>query len=151
VIPPGGETPVAVQRFAWGPNQSYIWYSGSLVMNGKEQPHFAGMLMWNGVHKNIDMLLAMDLQSGRAAEQGTFSVADDGSIVREINGIFSEGVQPIGGAPAGPDGMIEHFRQTYRQKGSDTVLTSVMHETAQGWVATFPGSDRLIMKRRSTQ
>lgn len=151
VMPQGGGTPVAVQRFTWGPNESYMWYAGGMVVNGKEQPHFEGMLVWNGVHKNLDMLLAMDLHSGRAAEEGTFSLADDGTVVREINGIFSEGVQPIGGSPAGPAGTIEHFRQTYQKQGPDTVLTSVMHQTDKGWVATFPGSDRLIMKRRSAQ
>jgi hypothetical protein len=151
VVPQGSGAPVAVQRFTWGPNQSYIWSAGSLMMNGKEQPHFEGMLVWNGVHKNLDMLLAVDLQSGRAAEQGTLSLAGDGTIVREINGIFSEGVQPMGGTAVGPAGAIEHFRQTYQQQGPDTVITSVMHQTDKGWVPTFPGSDRLIMKRRSPQ
>ena len=65
----------AVQRFTWGPGHSYIWYAGSFIgPGGKEDPHFEGMLVWNGVHKNLDMLLTMDLKSGRAQEQGTFNV-----------------------------------------------------------------------------
>lgn len=141
--------PVAIQRFTWGANQSYILCSGSLLVGGKEVPHFEGMLVWNGVTRNLDMLLAMDLQSGRAAEQGTFSIGADGTAVRDIKGVFSEGTQPIGGSPVGPDGAIEHFRQTYKMQTADTILTSVMHETATGWAPTFPGSDRLIMTRRS--
>jgi len=108
-------------------------------------------LVWNGVHKNLDMLLTMDLKSGRAQEQGTFNVASDGTIVREITGVFSEGVAPIGEAKVGPEGVSKHFRQTYKPDGTDKLLTSVMRETNDGsWVATFPGSERLVMKRRKT-
>ena len=143
----------AVQRFTWGPGHSYIWYAGSFMgRDGKEEPHFEGMLVWNGVHKNLDMLLTMDLKSGRAQEQGSFSVAPDGTIVREITGVFSEGVTPMGEGKVGPDGMSKHFRQTYKPDGADRFLTSVMRETNEGsWVATFPGSENLIMKRRKAE
>jgi len=144
---PGGMT-VAVQRFSWGTNQSYIWYSGSLLTNGKEVPHSEGMLMWNGVTKNLDMLLAMDLQTGRAAGQGTFSIAADGTTVRDFKGVFSEGTRPIGAPEVGPQGATEHFRQTYKLQSADTLLTSVMRETASGWLPASPGSDRLFMTRR---
>ena len=144
---PGGR-PVATQRFKWGPNQSYIWSSGSLFIDGKETPHFEGMLVWNGVNKNLDMLVAMDLQSGRAQEQGTFSVSADGTVVRDIKGVFSEGVRPMGAPEVGAQGATEHFRQTYKAQSADTLVTSVMYETASGWVPTFPGSDHLFMTRR---
>ena len=152
VTAPDGGPSFAVQRFTWGPGHSYIWCAGSFIgPGGKEDPHFEGMLVWNGVHKNLDMLLTMDLKSGRAQEQGTFNVAPDGTIVREITGVFSEGVAPIGEAKVGPDGMSKHFRQTYRPDGTDKFLTSVMRETNDGsWVATFPGSEKLVMKRRKT-
>lgn len=145
----GGQR-VAVQRFSWGPGHSYIWYTGSFIgPDGKEEPHFEGMLVWNGVHKNLDMLLILDLKSGRAQEQGTFSVAADGTIVRDITGVYSEGVTPIGETQVGPDGMTKHFRQTFKPDNADKIITSVMRETNDGsWVASFPGSERLIMARR---
>lgn len=150
VTAPEGGPPIAVQRFSWGPGRSYIWYTGGFIApDGKEEPHFEGMLVWNGVHKNLDMLLTMDLRSGRAQEQGTFSVASDGTIVREITGVFSEGVTPIGEAQVGADGMSKHFRQTYKPDGADKLITSVMRETNdKSWVATFPGSEQLIMVRK---
>lgn len=153
VTAPGGDESFAVQRFSWGPGHSYIWCAGSLIApNGMEEPHFEGMLVWNGVHKNLDMLLTMDLKSGRAQEQGTFSVGSDGTIVREITGVFSEGSTPIGEAKVGADGMSKHFRQTYKPDGPDKLITSAMRETNDGsWVATFPGSEKLIMKRRKAE
>jgi hypothetical protein len=108
------------------------------------------MLVWNGVHKNLDMLLTMDLKAGRAQEQGTFKVAPDGTIVREITGVFSEGVTPIGETQVGADGMSKHFRQTYKTNGADKLITSVTRETNdRNWVATFPGSEQLVMIRRN--
>jgi hypothetical protein len=94
----------------------------------------------------------MDLKSGRAQEQGTFSVAPDGTIMREITGVFAEGVTPVGEDRVGPDGASRHFRQTYKPNGADEFLTSVMRETNdESWVATFPGSEKLIMKRRKAE
>ena len=55
------ESPMAVQRVRWGPNRSYIWYAVALLTDGSEEPHLEGMLVWNGVHKNLDMLFVMDL------------------------------------------------------------------------------------------
>jgi hypothetical protein len=152
VTTPAGGAPLAVQRFSWGPGHSYIWYAGSLIApDGKEEPHFEGMLVWNGVHKTLDMLLTLDLKSGRAQEQGTLSIASDGTIVRETTGVFSEGITPIGEARVGVNGAIGHFRQTYELEGADKLVTSVMRETNSGWVASFPGSERLVMRRRVVQ
>lgn len=150
VTAPDGGQRVAVQRFSWGPNRSYIWYASSFIApDGREEPHFEGMLVWNGVHKNLDMLLTIDLKSGRAQEQGTFNVAPDGTIVREFSGVYSEGVTPVGETQVGADGMTKHFRQTYKPDGADKLIASVMRETIdKNWVATFPGSDRLIMIRK---
>jgi hypothetical protein len=147
VSPETGGAPVAKLRFRWGPNHTYIWYAQSLLMNGQEHPHFEGMLMWNGVHKNLDMLLAVDLQYGLAQEEGTFAIQADGSIVREITTYYSPGTQPLGESPVGPGGELGHFRQTYKPVSADKVLTTVMHETKAGWVPTFPGSDHLAMTR----
>jgi hypothetical protein len=103
--------PMAVQRVRWGPNRSYIWYAVALLSDGREQPHLEGMLAWNGVHKNLDMLLVMDLNSGRVQEQGTMSVETDGTLVRDITAVYSPGVQAITG-PVGPAGATNV--QAYR-------------------------------------
>ena len=141
-------SPMAVQRVRWGPNCSYIWYAVALLAEGREEPHFEGMLVWNGVHKNLDMLFVMDLRSGRVQEQGTMSAVGDRTLVRNITAVYSPGVQAITGA-VGSDGATAQFRQTYRQIGPDKIQTSAMRQTEHGWVATFPGSDRLLMVRRS--
>ncbi len=140
----------AIERFRWGPNKSYIWFSQSMLKNGIEVPHFEGMLMWNGVHKNLDMLLAVDLTYGLGQEQGTVSVASDGSIVREITAVYSEGVQPIGAPRVGPEGATGHFRQLFVPDGAGKIATSAMRETAGGWTPTFPGSDHLILTPRTS-
>lgn len=141
--------PALVARFTWGPNRSYIKYAASLLTSAGEEPHFEGVLMWNGVSKKLDMLLMLDL-SARAGvqERGTLSVGPDGTIVRDITASYSAGVTAPGGAKAGPDGATVIFRQTYRSISPTTVTTSAMRETPQGWVATFPGSERMVMTRR---
>jgi len=148
VAPEGGGPAVAGALFRWGPSRSYIWFAGSLLVDGVAQPHFEGMLMWNGIHKNLDMLVAMDLKYGLAQEHGTFSAEPDGTLVRDIEAVFSEGVQPIGLPVAGPEGETVRFRQTFKPVGPDKILTKVMRQSGEGWVATFPGSDHLVMTRR---
>ncbi|HJT79907.1 MAG TPA: hypothetical protein VJ719_01815 [Chthoniobacterales bacterium] len=140
---------MAVQRVRWGPNRSYMWYSVALISDGKEEPHLEGMLMWNGVHKNLDMLFAIDLLSGRSQEQGTISATKDGELVREITAVHSEGVPTSAGKAIGSEGGTRQFRQIYKRLGPDKIETSVMRKTDQGWVASFPGSDKWIMTRRS--
>ena len=149
VAPESGGPAAAGAVFRWGPNHSYIWTAGTLIHDGVEEPHFEGILMWNGVHRNLDALLALDLRYGLAQEQGTYSVEPDGTIVREITAVFSEGVQPMGQAVAGPGGATARFRQTFRAMGPDRIATAVLRQSGDGWVATFPGSDRLVMTRRA--
>jgi hypothetical protein len=144
-----GGPPVAGALFRWGPGRSYIWYVGSLFTGGAQRPHFEGMLLWNGVHRNLDMLLALDLEGGRIQEQGVMSVEFDGTVVREITAFYSEGAQPIGQPVAGPGGVTARFRQTFKSMGRDRILTTVLRESERGWTATFPGSDHLVMTRRS--
>lgn len=149
IAPQAGGPAVARALLRWGPKNSYIWYAGSLLINGAERPHFEGLLVWNGVRKNLDMLLALDLEGGRIQEQGVVLVQPDGTVVREVTASYSEGTRPIGQPAAGPKGATARFRQTFKRDGADRILTSVMRESGQGWVATFPGSDRLVMTRRS--
>jgi hypothetical protein len=149
VEPEAGGPAGTVVRFRWGPGRSYMWYSASLLMGGQERPHFEGMLMWNGVHRNLDMLITLDLDGGRAQEQGTVFVSPEGTVVRDITAYYSEGVGMITtGRRAGPEGGSAHFRQTFKAQSADRVLTSLLRESADGWVPTFPGSDHLVMVRR---
>lgn len=139
----------AIARFKWGPGRSYMWYSASFIANGAEEPHFEGLLLWNGVHRNLDMLLSLDLKGGRVQEQGTLSTAADGSVVRDITAYYSEGVGMLStGRPAPEGGATVHFRQTFKSEGPGRVLTSLLRESGGGWVPTFPGSDHLAMTRR---
>jgi hypothetical protein len=149
IAPESGGPSVARATFRWGPGSSYIWYAGSLLVGGVERPHFEGLLVWNGVRKNLDMLLALDLEGGRIQEQGRVFVEKGGTVVREITATYSEGTRPIGQPAAGPGGTTARFRQTFRKIGPDRISTQVMRQSGSGWVATFPGSDRLVMTRRS--
>jgi hypothetical protein len=149
VAPEAGGAPMARALFRWGPNHSCIWYSGSLLVKGVEVPHFERLLPWNGVRKNLDMLLALDLDGGRVQEQGVVSIEADGTVVRHITAFYSEGEQPIGQPVAGAGGAKARFRQTFQAAGPDRIRTTVMRELGKGWVATFPGSDHLVMIRRS--
>jgi hypothetical protein len=148
VSPTAGGSPVATAQFRWGPNRSYIWYAGSLILDGVERPHFEGLLVWNGVEHHLDMLLSMDLERGLVQEQGSLHAEADGTVVREITATYAEGSRPIGGPPAGRAGASAHFRQTFKPDGPDRVMTSVLRQTEKGWTATFPGSDRLVMTRK---
>lgn len=142
-------TPFMVARLSWAANRSYIRYTASILSDKGEEPHFDGVLMWNGVAKNLDMLLMLDLTARAGAqERGTLSIAPDGTVVREIVASYSEGMAPMGGHKADANGATANFRQTYRRLSADRIATTVMRKTAQGWLATFPGSDRLIMTRR---
>ena len=135
VAPVSGGAAAAVTRFRWGPNQSYIWFAVATLAAGREEPHLEGILVWNGARKDLDMLVVLDLNGGRAQEQGRLFVDADGSVVREIVAI-------------GPAGTRSSFRQTFRSDGERRILTSVMRQAGSDWVATFPGSDRLVMTPR---
>jgi hypothetical protein len=151
-IGPEGRTPVAITQFRWGPKKTYIWYSGGLLANGKEQPNFEGLLVWNGVRHNLDMLLVLDLNTGDLVqEQGSVSVEADGSVVRDITVYYSEGnaLPPDWKRAAGPEGATARFRHSFKQIGPGRVRTSIMRKTDDGWVPSFRGSDALIMVKRS--
>ncbi len=150
VGPEGGKA-AAVARFRWGPAKTYIWYSGALFVEGGELPSWEGPLVWNGVRKNLDFLLILEPASGNLVqEQGTMHLEPDGTVVREITAFYSEGnaVPPKWDKAAGPEGASAQFRHTFKADGPDRILSSVMRKTDDGWVANFPGSDRLVMVRR---
>jgi len=142
--------PVGVSRFTWGPGNSYIWFATSILSNGRDEPHFEGILVWNGVNRNLDMLISVDLAGGRVQEQGTLFVAPDGTIVREHAAIYSEGqLLPTGASNrVGPQGATVNFRQTFQNASSDRITTRLTRQDPSGWVPTFPGADNLTMIRR---
>lgn len=151
-VGPAGGPAAAMTRFLWGPKKTSIRYSGTLLVNGEEQPNFEGLLVWNGVHRNLDMLIVLDLSTGDLVqEQGSVSVQADGSVVRDITVFYSEGnaLPPDWKKAAGRDGASAHFRQSFKQIGPGRVRTSVFLESEQGWVPSFPGSDDLVMVKRS--
>jgi hypothetical protein len=126
-----------VQRFSWGPNRSYIWYRTSMVdAKGAERLHFEGPMVWNAATGGLDYLFVVEPGS-LMQEQGDVRVQTDGSIVREVK-------------LTGSDGTQNRFRQTFRLYDAESGVTSLMRQTATGWVPNFPGSDKLHMKRRRT-
>jgi hypothetical protein len=127
---------IAVQRFRWGPNRSYIWYSTSTLASGQEQVHFEGLLIWNFAHRNADFLFALAPGSG-AQEQGTIHVEAYGVLVRDVRATDAAG-------------HIQSFRQSFRRTGPDTALTSLERRNPDGtWAPNFPGSVNLVMTRRA--
>jgi hypothetical protein len=132
--------PFGVTRFSWGPSHSYIWFATSLIHDGREVPHLEGILVWNGMNRNLDLLVSLDLAGGRSQESGTLSIAPDGTFVRDHVATYSASAT----APA----SRATFRQTLRLEGPDRILTNGLRRTEAGWVPTFPGSDRLVMTRR---
>lgn len=146
--PEQGGAVVAVEEFRWGANQSYIAQTTSLVINGKTEPHFKGVMVWNGINRNVDYLFVVDMKYGLAQERGTYAVQADGSIVREVIATYAEGVRPVGLPIAGPAGASQQFRQTFKPLPDGRMATSLMRKTDSGWVPTFPGADRLVMTRR---
>ena len=150
-VTPASERSRLVITFRWGPNQSYIWFAAHTLDDGHEAPHFEGMLMWNGTRGDLDMLVALDMNGGRMQEQGTMHAETDGSVVRDITAVYAAGVALAGGGQAGPKGATAHFRQTFRALAPDRIETAALRDNNGTWVATFPGSDHLLMTRRAAR
>lgn len=148
-IGPEGGPPQMIARFKFGTNSNYLWNSLHTVAGATEHMHFEGMIVWNGVQKNFDFLFVLDSKQGGIQEQGTLSVAADGTIVRDIVATYAEGepVLALGGQRAGPDGFTGRFRQTFKVIGPDKVRTQVLRESNGTWIATFPGSDNIVMTK----
>jgi len=148
-IGPEGQPTQMVERFAWAANRSYMTFRAATVANRVETPHFDGVLMWDGVEHRLNMLVMLDLSpSAQVTEKGYLYRDENGVFVREITASYSEGTPTASGSPVGWAGSTGHFRQTFTVLGPDRMRTRVMHQTAGGWVPTFPGSDNLIMTRR---
>ena len=139
--------PFMVMHFKWGGGpRGYIFYNASMLKDGAEETHFEGMLIWNAVSKNLDMLLTLDPTHGETQERGTVYITSDGTVVRQIQAIGPQSVRGPDGKPTAGSAI---FRQTFKQTGPDEIKTVVLRDTLNGWVPTFPGSENLIMKRRA--
>lgn len=132
----GGAT---TQRFSWGPSRSYIAYSTTLHdASGADHLHFEGILIYNAQTQNLDFLIALEPGS-LGQEHGTVHAEADGAIVRDIEFV-------------GPNGAHDRFRQTYRLRSPDAGETSLMQDDGNGgWQPRFPGSDRIVMRRVSSE
>lgn len=136
VGPEGGAT-AFIQRFTWGPKEAYVWAQVVLVLaSGEEHLHFEGPILWNAATRRYDYLFAVEPGS-MVQEQGEIYATADGDIVRDV-------------VLTAADGAASRFRQTFRDVGGGRFVTTLMRQTADGWTPTFPGSDRLIMTRRSS-
>lgn len=127
-----------VQRFRWGPNNSYIQFSISLTgaPGVAEHLHFEGIAIYNGANRNLDFLVAIEPGSF-GQEHGTLHIEPDGLVVREVTLVSA-------------NGRTEHFRQTFRSTGANTAATSLVRQAADGsWAPNFPGSDNIAMRRRT--
>jgi len=124
------------EQISYGPGRGYIKFSVFTAPNetAAQHLHFEGMALWNGKTKQLDYLFAVEPGSG-VQESGVFRAETDGTIVREVNFIDGKGGTGI-------------FRQTFRRTGSDSAVTSLLRKTANGWVTTFPGSEKIELKRR---
>jgi hypothetical protein len=91
-------------------------------------------MAWNAKTRALDYLFAVEPGSG-ILERGSVRAEVDGTIVRDVEMI-------------GPTGAASTFRQTIRRTGAGSAVTSMMALRNGRWEATFPGSERIEMKRR---
>jgi hypothetical protein len=136
-----GAQPLVRLKFEWGPNHAYI-HCGAYI---GAAPHFEGMMMWNGVHHDLDVLLATDMERGLAQEAGTATIKD-GGLVQETLATYSAGVSG-GGAIAGPNGSTQKMRETMHPIDSNHIQVSFEVQTPAGWKPLMPGADHLLMTR----
>jgi hypothetical protein len=135
-VGPAGGPPAFVERFTWGPNRGYLWMSVALLRGAEpEHLHFEGPIVWNASTRRFDYLFAVEPGS-LTQERGEFRIEADGSIVRDVVLTSANGTTAV-------------FRQTFRSFGDGRFESTLMRETAEGWLPTFPGSDSLAMVRRA--
>lgn len=134
-----GGAPFVRIRFSWSKHRAYILYGGYIG----QEPHFEGVMMWNGAHHNLDALVSMDMEHGLVQEKGSVSIVN-GAAVRESVATYSEGVSS-GGPLAGAGGATSRTRQTMRPIDADHIALSFEVRTSSGWKPLMPGGDHLLM------
>lgn len=123
------------QNFSMRPTSGYMVYSTYLTEPGKpERLHFEGIMVWNAKSNLLDYVFAVEPGSG-IQEKGSIRAEADGSVVRDVE-------------LTDPAGQVSQFRQTIRRTGEDQMTTALMRRIATGWVPTFPGSDKIVMRRQ---
>ena len=144
-----GAPPAAVHRASWSGGGTSVRLETDLLINGRQVPHYEGILVWNPVRGDFDMLLNLDPVSAKVQERGRLRVDHaNRMLVREIVATYAPGVTGPDGQKIGKDGAEFIFRQTFKPLSKDRILTSMMRQTQTGWVATFPGSEDVLMTRR---
>jgi len=130
-------------KYHWAPNRAYI-ECGAYI---GDAPHFEGMMMWNGVRHQLDVLLATDMKHGLAQESGTAAI-EGGAFVQNTLATYSAGV----GADehvAGVNGSTQRMREIMRPVDANHIALSFEVETSTGWKPVMPGADHLVMTRAS--
>ena len=146
-----GAPPAAVHRATWSGGGTSIRLETDIFVNGKQVPHYEGILVWNPVRRDFDMLLNLDPVGAKVQERGRLRInPQDRTVVREIIATYAPGVTGPDGKKVGEKGAEFVFRQTFKQLSDDRILTSMMRQTANGWVPTFPGSEEVLMTRRKS-
>lgn len=146
-----GSPPAAVTRAYWSGGGTSIRLETDLIVSGKSLPHYEGVLIWNPVRRDFDMLLNLDLNTAKVQERGRVNVSADGVVTREIIASYAPGVVGPDGKKVGPAGAEFEFRQIFTRLSDDEIETSMMRRTTTGWVATFPGSEEIRMTRRKSK
>jgi hypothetical protein len=122
------------QSIRWGAQRAYMIYSTYMQQPGSaERLHFEGMMVWNGKSRKLDFLFAVEPGSW-ILERGTLHAETDGTIVRDTDLIS-------------PTGVVSVFRQTFSRIDADHATTSLMAQRNGQWEPTFPGSERIEMRR----
>jgi len=124
------------EQITYGPNRSYIRLA-VFMATSKDAPqhlHSDGFAVWNAKTRMLDFLFVVEPGSG-VQEKGTYRAEPDGSISREVELIDAKG-------------GIATFRQTFHRTGADSAITALMRKTDTGWEPTFPGSDKIELKRK---
>jgi len=130
------EAPSIVQKYQWGPAQSYIWAQTSILdPNGDEHLHFVGMIVVNRATAVHDYLYVVEPGTG---------AHEKGRIIRENDGVVVRSVRLVDGA-----GKESEFRQRFECDKDGALTTSLERRASDGWTPTFPGSIGMIMTKRA--
>ncbi|WP_310469135.1 hypothetical protein [Sphingomonas sp.] len=146
-----GAPPAAVHRATWGVGGTSIRLETDMLVAGKPVPHYEGILVWNPRRGDFDMLINLDPVSAKVQERGRVWLDHKNrSAVRDVVASYAAGVRGPDGKIVGPGGAEFVFQQRFKPVGKDRIETSMMRKTDSGWVATFPGSESILMTRRGS-
>jgi hypothetical protein len=119
---------------SWGTGRAYVWLSVAFMQGSVTNTCTSRPIVMNAASQRYDYLFVVEPGS-LVQEKGEIYAIDGGVIVRDV-------------LLTAADGSTSRFRQTFRALDGSRMETSLMRQTTDGWVPTFPRSERLIMKRR---